>query len=79
MKDRVKTKPSNSLLRHWHSCLLPSALWRRRCLRPPPWWRKAGPRAQTVGYVMHRFGVVMLLASFAWAAWITWMQFGRKK
>ena len=36
-------------------------------------------RAQTVGYVMHRFGVVMLLASFAWAAWITWMQFKRKR
>jgi hypothetical protein len=31
-------------------------------------------KAQTVGYVMHRFGVVMLLASFAWAAWIVWKQ-----
>lgn len=31
-------------------------------------------KAQTVGYVMHRFGVLMLLASFAWAAWVVWKQ-----
>jgi hypothetical protein len=36
-------------------------------------------RAQSVGYAVHRFGVVMLIASFAWAAWITWMQFARRQ
>jgi len=36
-------------------------------------------RAQTVGYVTHRFGIVMLIASFAWAAAMVWMQYKRKK
>jgi hypothetical protein len=36
-------------------------------------------RAQSVGYAMHRFGVAMLLASFAWAAWIVWLQLQRKR
>lgn len=31
-------------------------------------------QAQAVGYAMHRFGVAMLLASFAWAAWVVWKQ-----
>ncbi len=31
--------------------------------------------AQSVGYGVHRFGVAMLVASLAWAAWIVWRQF----
>ena len=31
-------------------------------------------RAQSVGYIVHRFGVAMLIASFAWAAWMVWRQ-----
>ena len=31
-------------------------------------------KAQATGYVVHRFGVLMLVASFAWAAWIVWKQ-----
>ena len=32
-------------------------------------------RAQAVGYVVHRFGVAMLIVSFAWAGWILWKQY----
>jgi hypothetical protein len=32
-------------------------------------------RAQAVGYVVHRFGVVMLAASFVWAGWLVWRQY----
>ena len=32
-------------------------------------------RAQAVGYVVHRFGVAMLIASFVWAGWILWKQY----
>ena len=35
-------------------------------------------RARAVAYVVHAFGVVMLLASFAWAAAMVWMQFKRR-
>ena len=35
-------------------------------------------RARTVGYIVHAFGIVMLLASFAWAAAMVWMQFRRR-
>jgi hypothetical protein len=31
--------------------------------------------AQTVGYAVHRFGVAMLVASFAWAGCILWKQY----
>jgi hypothetical protein len=36
-------------------------------------------RAQAVGRVAHGFGVVMLVASFAWAAYMVWMQFQRRR
>ena len=36
-------------------------------------------RAQAVGYAVHRFGVAMLVASFVWAAWVVWKQFGRRR
>lgn len=32
-------------------------------------------RAQAVGYVVHRIGVAMLIASFAWAGWMLWRQY----
>jgi hypothetical protein len=35
-------------------------------------------RARAVGYAVHAFGVVMLLASFAWSAVMVWMQFRRR-
>ena len=35
-------------------------------------------RARSVGHAVHAFGVVMLLASFAWAAAMVWMQFRRR-
>jgi hypothetical protein len=35
-------------------------------------------RARSVGYAVHAFGVVMLLASFAWAAAAVWMQLRRR-
>jgi len=35
-------------------------------------------RARAVGYVVHAFGVLTLLASFAWAAAMVWMQFRRR-
>jgi hypothetical protein len=31
-------------------------------------------RARAVGYLVHRFGIAMLLVSFAWAAWLVWRQ-----
>lgn len=31
-------------------------------------------KGQTIGFVVHRLGVVMMLASFAWAAWVVWQQ-----
>lgn len=36
-------------------------------------------KAQAVGYGVHRFGVVMLVASFVWAAWMVWLQYQRRK
>lgn len=36
-------------------------------------------KAQAVGYVVHRFGVAMLIASFAWAGWLLWRQFARSR
>jgi hypothetical protein len=36
-------------------------------------------RAQAVGRATHAFGVAMLIASFAWAAAMVWMQFQRRK
>ena len=36
-------------------------------------------RARAVGYAVHAFGVLMLLASFAWAAAMVWMQFRRRR
>ena len=36
-------------------------------------------RAQAVGYVVHRFGIALLLVSFAWAAVMVWRQFQRRK
>lgn len=35
-------------------------------------------RARAVAYVVHAFGVAMLVASFAWAAAMAWMQFKRR-
>jgi len=35
-------------------------------------------RARSVGYAVHALGVVMLLASFAWAAAMVWMQYRRR-
>lgn len=35
-------------------------------------------RAQAVGYAIHRFGVVMLIVSIAWAGWIVWRQYQKK-
>ena len=32
-------------------------------------------RAQAVGYVVHRFGIAMLVAAFAWGGWILWRQY----
>ena len=32
-------------------------------------------RAQTVGYVVHRFGIAMLIAALAWGAYIVWKQY----
>lgn len=32
-------------------------------------------RAQAVGYVVHRFGIAMLVASFTWAGWMLWRQY----
>jgi hypothetical protein len=34
-------------------------------------------RAQAVGYVIHRIGVAMLLASFAWGGWMLCRQYGK--
>ena len=31
-------------------------------------------RAQGIGYGVHRFGVALMLASFAWAGWLLWRQ-----
>ena len=31
--------------------------------------------AQTIGYGVHRFGVLLLLVAFAWAGWIVWQQY----
>lgn len=36
-------------------------------------------RAQAVGYVVHRAGVIMLLVSFAWAATVVRLQFLRRR
>lgn len=36
-------------------------------------------KAQTVGYVVHRFGILMLVASFAWAGWAVIAQFAKRK
>ncbi len=36
-------------------------------------------RAQAVGRVTHGFGVVVLIASFAWAAAVVWRQYGVRK
>lgn len=36
-------------------------------------------RAQTVGYVAHRLGVILLVASFAWGAAMVWMQYRRRR
>ena len=36
-------------------------------------------RAQAVGYIAHRFGIALLLASFAWAAAMVWWQFQRRR
>ncbi len=36
-------------------------------------------KGQTIGYVVHRLGVAMMLASFAWAAWLVWQQRARIK
>jgi hypothetical protein len=36
-------------------------------------------RAQAVGRATHAFGVVMLVASFIWAAAMVWMQFQRRR
>lgn len=36
-------------------------------------------RAQAVGRVTHTFGVAMLVASFAWAGWVVWKQYGVRK
>jgi hypothetical protein len=36
-------------------------------------------KAQTVGYVVHRLGVLMLLASFGWAVWVVWRQKARMR
>ena len=32
-------------------------------------------RAQAVGYAVHRFGIAMLAASIAWAAWMVYRQY----
>lgn len=36
-------------------------------------------RAQSVGYAIHRFGVVMLIVSIIWAGWIVWRQMQVRK
>jgi hypothetical protein len=36
-------------------------------------------RAQAVGRVTHAFGVAMLIAALAWAAYLVWMQFQRRR
>ena len=36
-------------------------------------------RAQAVGRLTHTFGVVMLFASFSWAGWMVFRQFGVRK
>jgi len=36
-------------------------------------------KAQAVGYVVHRFGILMLVASFAWAGWAVWAQHAARK
>jgi hypothetical protein len=36
-------------------------------------------RAQVVGRVAHAFGVAMLIAALAWAAYMVWMQFQRRR
>ncbi len=35
-------------------------------------------RAQSVGYGVHRFGILMLAVSFVWAAIVVWMQWRRR-
>ena len=34
-------------------------------------------KAKTVGYVVHRIGIAMLLAALAWGAYIVWKQYER--
>jgi hypothetical protein len=34
-------------------------------------------KAQTVGYVVHRFGIAMLIAALAWGGYIVWKQYER--
>jgi hypothetical protein len=36
-------------------------------------------RAQAVGYGVHRGGLVMLVTAYAWAGWLTYLQFTRRK
>jgi hypothetical protein len=36
-------------------------------------------RGQTVGYVVHRFGLAMFAAASAWAAWLVWQQYHVRK
>jgi hypothetical protein len=36
-------------------------------------------RAQGVGYGVHHAGVAMLVMAYAWAAWVTYLQFTRRK
>jgi hypothetical protein len=36
-------------------------------------------RAQAVGYGVHRAGVLMLLMAYAWAGWLTYLQFTRRR
>ena len=35
--------------------------------------------AQPIGYAAHRLGVLMLIASFGWGAWVVWQQKRRMK
>jgi drug/metabolite transporter superfamily protein YnfA len=36
-------------------------------------------RAQAVGRITHAFGVLLLIASLAWAAFVVWSQFQRRR
>ena len=36
-------------------------------------------RAQAVGYVVHKFGIALLLVSFAWGAAVVWRQVQRRR